>query len=115
MSGSLASWRDGPAREALVEFVDRTVSNAVPAEERVAVFDNDGTLWCEKPMPIEVGFILERLAEMAEQDASLRERQPWKAAHDKDYAWLGGAITKHYHGDESDVKVLMGGIVEAFA
>ncbi len=42
----------------------------VPPAERVAVFDNDGTLWCEKPMPIELGFILDRLAEMAETDAS---------------------------------------------
>ena len=42
-------------------------------------------------------------------------RQPWKAAYDKDYGWLGEAITKHYHGDESDVKLLMGGIMEAFA
>ena len=83
----------------------------VPPAERVAVFDNDGTLWCEKPMPIELGFILERLAEMAEQDESLRERQPWKAAYEKDYAWLGGVITKHYDGDDSDVKVLMGGIL----
>jgi hypothetical protein len=79
------------------------------------VFDNDGTLWCEKPMPIELGFILMRLAEMAEADESLRERQPWKAAREKDYAWLGAVITKHYNGDDSDVKVLMGGILQAFA
>ena len=46
---------------------------------------------------------------MAEEDASLREQQPWKAAHEKDYAWLGGAIDKHYAGDDSDVKVLIGG------
>ena len=64
----------------------------MPPEERIAVFDNDGTLWCEKPMPIELGFILQRLAEMAEEDAALREKQPWKAAYEKDYAWLGGAI-----------------------
>ena len=79
------------------------------------MFDNDGTLWCEKPMPVELGFILKRFAEMAEADPSLRERQPWKAATERDYAWLGGALTKHYHGDDSDVKVLMGGIVQAFA
>ena len=64
----------------------------VPPSERIATFDNDGTLWCEKPMPIELGFILTRLAEMAEQDESLRAKQPWQAAYDKDYAWLGGAI-----------------------
>jgi hypothetical protein len=52
---------------------------------------------------------------MAEQDPSLRERQPWQAAREKDYAWLGEVITKHYRGDDSDVKVLMGGILQAFA
>jgi FMN phosphatase YigB (HAD superfamily) len=87
----------------------------VPPAERVATFDNDGTLWCEKPMPIELGFILQRLAAMAEREPSLRDRQPWKAAHDKDYAWLGEVIVKHYHGDDSDVKVLLGGILQAFA
>ena len=80
----------------------------MPPEERVAVFDNDGTLWCEKPMPVELGFILERLAASAEADAALRDRQPWKAAYEKDYAWLGGVIDKHYAGDDSDVKVLLG-------
>ncbi len=55
-------------------------------------------------MPIELGFILRRLAGMADQDESLRERQPWKAARDNDYAWLGDVIAKHYGGDDSDVK-----------
>ena len=39
------------------------------------MFDNDGTLWSEKPMPIQLGFILERLAEMASEDSSLRDQQ----------------------------------------
>ena len=111
----LASWNDTPARQAIVEFVERVSREGgpqyVPPAERIAVFDNDGTLWCEKPMPVELGFILKRLDEMADQDASLRDRQPWKAAREKDYGWLGGVITKHYHGDDTDVKVLMGGIV----
>jgi phosphoserine phosphatase len=66
-------------------------------------------------MPIELGFILQRLAAMAEQDPSLRDRQPWKAAYGKDYRWLGEVVTKHYQGDDSDVKVLLGGILQAFA
>ena len=110
----LRSWNDTGTTQAIVEFVE-TAARELPPEERVAVFDNDGTLWCEKPMPIELGFILERLAEMAEKDSSLRDRQPWKAAYEKDYAWLGGVIEKHYAGDDSDVKVLMGGILRAFA
>jgi hypothetical protein len=60
----------------------------VPVEDRVAVFDNDGTLWCEKPMPIQLDFILRRLVEMADADAALRERQPWKAAYERDHGWL---------------------------
>jgi hypothetical protein len=74
---SLVSWNTGAAQQAIVEFVQRTVSDAVPMEERVAVFDNDGNLWCEKPMPIQLDFILRRLIEMAEADADLRGRQPW--------------------------------------
>jgi hypothetical protein len=119
MNAHLASWNDGPARDAIVDFVARVTDedgpDHVPAAERVAVFDNDGTLWCEKPMPIELGFILQRLAAMAETDASLRERQPWKAAHERDYAWLGDAVTKHYHGDDSGAKLLIAGVVQAFA
>ena len=66
-------------------------------------------------MPIELGFILRRLAEMVDEDASLRNHQPWKAAHEQDHDWLSGVITKHYAGDDSDVKVLLGGILRAFA
>ena len=42
-------------------------------------------------MPVELGFILQRLAGMAESDPALRDRQPWKAAYEKDYAWLGAS------------------------
>jgi len=112
--GSLASWNDTATREAIVAFAE-TAAQALPAEERVAVFDNDGTLWCEKPMPVELGFILQRLAAMAEVDESMQEKQPWKAAYEKDYEWLGGVLDKHYAGDDSDVKVLLGGILQAFA
>ena len=48
------------------------------------MFDNDGTLWCEKPLPIQLVFILERLAAMAEKNAELRAQQPWKASYDGD-------------------------------
>jgi phosphoserine phosphatase len=52
---------------------------------------------------------------MAEADASLQEKQPWKAASEQDYAWLGGVIEKHYAGDDSDLKLLMAGILQAYA
>ncbi|MFI5694743.1 HAD family hydrolase [Kribbella sp. NPDC051586] len=115
----LPSWQDTPARQAIVDYVERAVQEGgaqyVPPSERIAVFDNDGTLWCEKPMPVELGFILEQLAEMAERDSSLHTQQPWQAARDQDYAWLGDVITKHYHGDDRDLKVLLDGILQTFA
>ncbi len=110
----LASWRDTPTRGAIVDFVESAAQDVAPAD-RIAVFDNDGTLWTEKPMPTELVFILQRLSAMVEADASLRDRQPWKAAHENDHAWLGGVIEKHYAGDDTDLKVLMGGMVAAFA
>jgi phosphoserine phosphatase len=119
MSDPLSTWNDGAAKEAILRFVAQTCADGspawVPVEERVAVFDNDGTLWCEKPMPIQLDFILRRLAEMAGADATLRDRQPWKAAHERDYAWLAQVMTEHYAGDDSNVKTLAAGIVAAFA
>jgi FMN phosphatase YigB (HAD superfamily) len=114
----LASWNDTATRGAIVQFVESVTregsSTFVPPEERVAVFDNDGTLWCEKPMPIQLDFTLRRLAEMAAQDPSLREQQPWKASYEKDFHWLGAAMVKHYHGDDGDLRLLMGAIPHAF-
>ena len=119
MAGALRTWRDTDSRRAIVDFVERVTTAGGPdfvaPADRIAVFDNDGTLWCEKPMPIELGFLLRRFAEMAEQDEGLRTRQPWRAAHERDFAWLGEAMTKHYHGDDSDVRTLMAAILQAFA
>ena len=114
----LVSWNDTATRAAVVDFVGRVTGEgpeAVPPEERIAVFDNDGTLWTEKPMPVQMWFILHHLARMAEQDESLRIRDPWRAAYEKDYAWLASVMDKHYAGDDSLVKVLMTGILTALA
>ncbi len=112
----LASWRDTETKKAIVRFVDSvTGPGGLPPDERVAVFDNDGTLWCEKPMPIQADFILRRIGEMAQQDPSLTARQPWKAVAAKDYGWLGQAIVKHYEGDDSDLKVMAAGLLDAYA
>jgi hypothetical protein len=111
----LSAWNDGAAKAAIVKFVEQTVSDAVPVEERIAVFDADGTLWCEQPVPAQVDFILRRLAEMAEADPKLRDRQPWKAAYEHDNDWLGQAITEHYAGDDTKAKFLLDGVGAAFA
>jgi phosphoserine phosphatase len=115
VENALASWRPGPAREAIAAFVAGTVAEGVPVEDRVAVFDNDGTLWCEQPVPIQVDFILRRFVEMAEADPSLRDRQPFQAARDGDHAWFATVMADHYAGDDTTVKVLAGGILAAYA
>jgi phosphoserine phosphatase len=112
---ALPSWRGGVTKTAIVQFVEETVSGNVPVEERIAVFDADGTLWCEKPVPIEVDFILRRLADQAKADPTLRERQPWKAAYDDDNTWLGQAITEHYAGDDTKAVLFLEGVGSAFA
>jgi phosphoserine phosphatase len=116
--GVLPSWRPGPAREAVLGFVDgvRGAGDTppVPVEQRVAVFDNDGTLWCEKPMPIQLDFILRRLVEMVQADPPLAGRQPWKAAVERDATWLESVIVDHYAGDDRKVEVLMAGVLAAY-
>jgi phosphoserine phosphatase len=119
MGDQLELWRDGPAKRAIVEFVARVTAEGgpdfTPPADRIATFDNDGTLWCEKPMYIQLGFILRRWVEMADQNPALRAQQPWQAAVEKDYAWLDRAIAKHYSGDDSDIPSLVHGVVSAFA
>jgi phosphoglycolate phosphatase-like HAD superfamily hydrolase len=118
-NGALSSWRDGPAKRAILDFVaaasGQDGSEPVAPEERVAVFDNDGTLWCEKPVPIQMDFILRRFVEMARADPSLCERQPWKAASEKDHAWFATVMAEHYVGDDHNVKTLAGGVLAAYA
>jgi phosphoglycolate phosphatase-like HAD superfamily hydrolase len=112
----LPSWRAGVARQTIFDFVERTCgANGVPVEERVAVFDNDGTLWCEKPMPIQLDFILRRFAEMAASQPELRERQPWKAVSEHDLGWFSALMTEHYAGDDTNVRTLAAGILAAYA
>jgi phosphoglycolate phosphatase-like HAD superfamily hydrolase len=115
----LALWNDTPTRRAIVDFVQAVSTEGSPAyvvpAERVAVFDNDGTLWSEKPVPIQLDFTLFRMAELAGQDPSLAERQPYRAAVERDFRWLDEAIVKHYHGDDADVGLLLAAIGSAFA
>ena len=113
-SEPLSAWNAGAAKDAVLAFVERA-SAEIPPQERVAVFDNDGTLWCEKPLPIQADFILRRLHEMADADPALRERQPWQAAYERDYAWLGQVLVEHYAGDDTNVRTLLGGVVAAHA
>ena len=107
-------WTEGPTRTAIVDFVDRVTTpgpDFVEPEARVAVFDNDGTLWCEKPMYVQLDFFLRRFKEQAEADPALRDRQPYEAAYTGDLTWLGDAVTKHYQGDDADLEPLVAAIL----
>ena len=114
----LESWNDGPTRSAITDFVARVTEEGGPdyvePAARVAVFDNDGTLWTEKPLVIQLDFTVHRFRELAENDPALRTKQPYQAAYEGDLRWLGAAVVKHYHGDDSDLKLLMVAVPKAF-
>ncbi|MGQ0637358.1 MAG: HAD family hydrolase [Planctomycetaceae bacterium] len=80
----LPSWNDCPARRAILEFVsDATAQGGprfIPAAERIAVFDNDGTLWCEQPMYVQLAFALDRVKALAAQHPEWKETEPFKSA-----------------------------------
>ncbi len=109
-SSPLASWNDTATRAAILDFIDRVCSEGspdfVPPPERIATFDNDGTLWCEKPLYPQADFVLRKWRAMAEADPSLAQRQPYKAVVENDRAWLE-ALTDH-------VPELVHGVGEAF-
>src|SRR5437016_3338623 len=77
----LISWNDGPAKKAIVEFVEKTTSarspDFIPPAERIATFDNDGTLWCEQPMYLQFLFALDRVKELAPQHPEWKEKEPF--------------------------------------
>lgn len=80
---ALPSWNDGAAKVAILEFVARVTKEGdadyVPPAKRIATFDNDGTLWCEYPMQVQLFFAQARLKTLAEKDPTIKERQPFKA------------------------------------
>ncbi len=93
----LPSWNDGPVKQAILGFVSRVTTEGgpdfLPVEERIAVFDNDGTLWPEKPT-VQGVFLVERVKELAAKDTSLKQRQPYKGLLEGDFASLKEADDK---------------------
>lgn len=84
----LASWRDGKIKSAIMRFVERITApggpDFLPPADRVATFDNDGTLWCERPLQAQLYFAHDRLEKLAAADPSLRERESFRACLDVD-------------------------------
>jgi phosphoglycolate phosphatase-like HAD superfamily hydrolase len=77
----LPSWNDTAPKKAVVAFVEKVTKSGspdfVPPPERIATFDNDGTLWCEKPLPVQLFFILDRVKELAPQHPEWKEKEPF--------------------------------------
>ena len=91
------SWVDGPAKQAIVDFVKSATTPGpgfVEVADRIATFDNDGTLWVEQPMPPQLDFVFRKWEQEIKGDPSLASRQPYKAIIEKDPAFFEGVATQ---------------------
>jgi len=79
----LPSWNDGEAKKSIIDFVTKSVTEGgpafIPIPDRIATFDNDGTLWAEQPMYFQFLFAVDRIREMAPQHPEWKTKQPFKA------------------------------------
>ena len=112
----LPSWNDGASKKAILDFVTRVTNEGGPdfvrPADRIATFDNDGTLWCEQPMYVQLAFALDRVKALAGEHPEWKEKQPFKAVLDGDHKALAAA------GEKGLVELVMathaGMIVEEF-
>jgi len=88
LADPLPSWNEASAKQAIIEFVrrvtDRSSPHYVPPEQRIATFDNDGTLWSEQPMYFQGFFTIDRVKALAPQHPEWKDRQPFKAVLEND-------------------------------
>jgi phosphoglycolate phosphatase-like HAD superfamily hydrolase len=101
----LASWNDGPARQAVLDFVRATTDRANPdyvaPEDRIATFDQDGTLWVEQPLYAQAMFALDRVRSLAPQHPAWRSQEPFRSV-------LSGDPAKIAHLTEKDWTEIIG-------
>ena len=93
----LPSWNDGAVKKSITDFVARVTAQGadfVPPAERIAVFDNDGTLWTEQPVYFQVAFAFDRIKAMAPQHPEWKTKQPFKALLEKDMKALAASGEK---------------------
>jgi phosphoserine phosphatase len=104
-SDPLPSWNDGPSKKAIVDFVERVTKEGGPdfvaPEERIATFDNDGTLWNEQPMYVELAFSLQEVVKMAPQHPEWKTTQPFAAVLNHDTKALAAS------GEEGILKIFV--------
>lgn len=100
----LASWNDGDAKSSIINFVERVATKGspefVPQEQRIAVFDNDGTLWSERPLYFQLLFAIDRVKALAPKHPKWKDQQPFKAAIENDLEALSAT------GEEGLIKIL---------
>ena len=91
----LPSWNDGATKKSITDFVARVTAQGgpdfVPADQRIATFDNDGTLWIEQPMYVQFAFILDRVKTLAPQNPGWKTKQPFKAVLEGDMKALAAS------------------------
>ena len=94
-AGPLASWNEGPAKARIVAFVEATTGQGgkdyVAPSDRIAVFDNDGTLWSEQPMYFQLAFAIDRVKALAPAHPEWKTREPFKAALEGDMKALAAS------------------------
>src|SRR6478735_7293036 len=110
----LASWNEGAAKAEVLDFVDRATSEGpdfVAVEDRIATFDNDGTLWVEKPAPPQFDFLLRAWSAAVKADPTLASQQPYKAIVEHDEEFFAGLVTQ----DPEVVASLEGAVAHSWA
>jgi phosphoserine phosphatase len=107
----LPAWRDGGAKRAVLDGIDAVTDQAspdfVPEVDRIATFDNDGTLWCERPIIAQAAFLMQRWAALAETDPSMRTTDPYRLAYEGQTDAFSAAFA---HGP-----AIVAGLSEAYA
>ncbi len=101
----LPSWNDGPAKQSIINFVEKVTKpgspDFVPVPERIATFDNDGTLWCEQPVPVQLYFALDRVKALAPQHPEWSTKEPFASL------LKGDLQTALAGGDQALLEVIM--------
>lgn len=101
----LPSWNEGDVKQSILHFVESTTTPGSPdfveKADRIAVFDNDGTLWAEQPMYFQLAFVFDRLDQLVSSHPEWKTTQPFKAALEKDMKAL------HTYGEKGLIELLM--------
>lgn len=101
----LPSWNEGNAKQSIIDFITKTTKEGsadfVPVFDRIACFDNDGTLWTEMPLPVQLYFVIDRIKKMSSQHPEWNNQQPYKGILEDD---LKSAFAE---GDKAMLELIM--------